>query len=167
MQKTRFCFLFYAVLASLALQTAYGRQDVTQQEGAIKDLIAKYAAAVNAEPVDISLASQVWSHSPEVTFINPLGEERGWGQIKREVYQNEMEGLFSERKLVPRDIAVHIYGDSAWAEFNWKFTAKSRQGGAAVETSGVETQIYRKTGPSHWELVHVHYSAAPSANRAQ
>lgn len=166
--RQKFCLLFYtAVLGVCALEACYGQDDAARQADAIKNLIAKYAAAVNAEPVDISLASEVWSHSPDVTFINPLGEEHGWEQIKREVYQNEMEGLFSERKLVPLDIIVHVYGDSAWAEFNWSFSAKSRKDGAAIETSGVETQIYRKAAPNHWELVHVHYSAAPSASRAQ
>lgn len=126
---------------------------------AIKGLILKYAAAVNAEPVDIDVASQVWLHSAEDSLIFGFGEEHGWNEIKQNFYQNVMEAYFSERKLIIRDIAVHPYGDSAWAEFHWHFVAKSRKGGATVESNGVETQIYRKVDAGRWALVHVHYSA--------
>ena len=71
-----------------------------------------------------------------------------------------MGGMFSERKLTPRDIHVHVYGDSAWAEFNWHFIATQRKDGARVQTDGRETQVYRKSG-NRWVLVHVHYSDAP------
>lgn len=128
----------------------------------IKELIAKYAEAVNREPVDLALASSVWSNSPEVSFIYPLGEERGWEQVKKNFYEGVMEARFSERTLTPSDIQVHVYGDSAWAEFSWTFVAKSRKDGSRVETSGRETQIYRKVGPHPWALVHVHYSAMPA-----
>jgi ketosteroid isomerase-like protein len=144
-------------------ETVNRPQAAQDAAAAIKQLIAKYAEAVNAEPVDLGLASQVWLNSPEVSLIYPLGEERGWEQVKRNFYENTMGGLFSERKLTPRDITVHAYGDSAWAEFSWHFAAKSRKNGSTVETSGRETQIYRRTGPGRWALVHVHYSAMPPA----
>jgi len=143
-----------------AANAPQGTQDATAE---IKELIAKYAAAVNVEPVDINLAAQVWWNSPDVSMINPLGEERGWDEIKRDFYQNTMEAFFSQRTLAPRDISVHVYGDSGWAEFSWHFVAKSRKTGSTVESNGRETQIYRKAGPDHWVLVHVHYSAAPPA----
>jgi len=105
-------------------ETASGPQSAQDSITAIKQLIAKYAEAVNTEPVDLGLAAQVWLNSPEVSLIFPLGEERGWEQVKRNFYENTMEALFSERKLTPRDITVHAYGDSAWAEF---FLALRRQ----------------------------------------
>ena len=142
-------------------ETANGSPGARDAAAAIMQLIAKYVAAVNAEPVDLGLASQVWLNSREVSLIFPLGEERGWEQVKRNFYENTMEALFSKRKLTPRDITVHAYGDSAWAEFFWHFAAKSRKNGSAVETSGQETQIYRRIGPDRWTLVHVHYSAMP------
>jgi ketosteroid isomerase-like protein len=136
-------------------------QGTRDDVAAIKELIAKYAEAVNVEPVDINLASQVWLNSPDVSLIFPLGEERGWEQVKRNFYENTMGALFSERKLTPGDITVHAYGDSAWVEFSWRFVAKLRKSGSTVETRGRETQIYHKIGPDHWALVHVHYSAMP------
>jgi ketosteroid isomerase-like protein len=71
-----------------------------------------------------------------------------------------MGGLFSERKLTPRDIKVRVYGDSAWSEFYWNFTATQKKDGSKVRTEGRETQIYRKT-QNRWLLVHVHYSEMP------
>jgi ketosteroid isomerase-like protein len=158
--------LALAVFGPTALgqsRPASASADQAEATAEIKGMIAKYAEAVNREPVDLDLAGQVWSQSPDVSFIFPLGEEHGWAEIKQKFYQDIMEARFSERTLTPRDIQVHAYGDSAWAEFSWRFVARSRKDGSRVETSGRETQIYRKIGPHRWALVHVHYSAmAPS-----
>jgi len=55
-----------------------------------------------------------------------------------------MGDTFSERKLSIRDVSIHTYGDSAWAEFYWDFAAKFRKDGAPLATKGRETQIYHK-----------------------
>jgi ketosteroid isomerase-like protein len=125
----------------------------------IRQLIANYAAAVDA--ADVQLASQVWDNSADVSFIHPLGQAHGWIEVKS-FFTDIMGGTFSERKLTPRDIKVHVYGDSAWAEFLWHFTATQKMDGAKVQTDGRETQIYRKAG-NRWVLVHVHYSEMPQA----
>lgn len=123
----------------------------------IQHLIKNYAAAVDA--ADVKLAGRVWDNSPDVTFIHPLGEAHGWEEVKG-FFTEVMGGMFSERKLTPRDIMVHVYGDSAWSEFSWHFTAKQKKDGATVQTDGRETQIYRKARGG-WVLVHVHYSEMP------
>jgi len=126
----------------------------------ITDLIHKYAKSV--DDANTTLASQVWWDSPEVSFIHPLGYEHGFEQIKKNVYQHLMGDLFSERNLKPRDISVHLYRDSAVAEFYWDFAAKMRKDGSPIATHGRETQVYeRKDG--RWRLVHVHYSGMPPA----
>ena len=132
--------------------------DTDQASDQIKQLIAKYAAA--ADGADVNLASQVWDNSPDVSFINPVGHEHGWEEVKN-FYRNIMGAPFSERKLTVRDITLHVYGDSAWAEFYWHFEAKLRSNGSTVVTDGRETQIYRKVDPGRWVLVHVHYSGMP------
>lgn len=124
----------------------------------IEHQLANYVAAVNAEPVNLTLASQVWSNSPDVSIFFPLGEVRGWENVKRDFYENIFEAMFSERNLTMRDIHVHVYGDSAWVELHWHFTAKLRKDGSIKNSDGVETQIYRAAGPHKWRLVHVHYS---------
>ncbi|MGA2040696.1 MAG: nuclear transport factor 2 family protein [Bryobacteraceae bacterium] len=149
-------------LAGLALAIpCVGQPPKTEADQAsdqIKQLIAKYAAA--ADGADVELASQVWDNSPDVSFIHPQGHARGWEEVKN-FYRNTMGAPFSERKLTIRDITLHVYGDSAWAEFYWHFEAKLRSNGSTVVTDGRETQIYRKVDPGRWVLVHVHYSGMP------
>ena len=36
-----------------------------------------------------------WSHSPEVSFINQLGEEHGFDAIQQNVFEKVMGGMFS------------------------------------------------------------------------
>ena len=129
---------------------------------AIKALIAKYAQSIDA--VDTNLAAEVWLDSPDVTFIHPLGHEHGFEEVKENVYKRLMGGMFSERKLSPRDISVRVHGDSAWAEFYWDFAARFRKDGSPLSTHGRETQVYRKM-PSGWRLIHVHYSGMPPAEK--
>ena len=133
--------------------------DSAADTDAIRSLIRKYAQSVDT--ADPALGAQVWSDAPEDSFINPMMDEHGWPQIKADVYEKVMGGMFSERKLTPRDIVIHVYGDSAWVEFAWHFEATSRKDGSHVVTAGHETQIYRKTPGRGWALVHVHYSGAP------
>ena len=124
----------------------------------IRQLIANYAAAVDA--ADVKLAARVWDNSPEISFIHPLGHAHGWEEVKG-FFTEIMGGLFSDRKLTPRDIKVHVHGDSAWSEFYWRFTATQKKDGVQIQNDGRETQIYRKSGKG-WVLVHVHYSAMPT-----
>jgi len=147
---------------AMAAAAAGGLQTSNDGADEIKAMIAKYVDAVNREPVDLALAASVWADSLDDTLIFPLGEIRGWDHIKQDFYQRIMEGRFSERTLTPRDIEVHASGDCGWAEFTWRFVATGKDG-ARVETNGRETQIYRKTGPHHWVLVHVHYSSLSPA----
>lgn len=143
------------------------RSGLAQQAGdrrQVEGLIAKYAQSIDA--ADTALASQLWSQSPEVSFIHPRGSERGFDQVKQNVYVGTMGALFSERKLRVSNVRVHIYGDAAWAEFDWDFAAKMKKDGSAVNTKGRETQIYRKE-ESGWRLVHVHYSSMPVSGERQ
>src|ERR1700723_3515290 len=121
---------------------------------AIHYLIERYAKAVDT--VDLNLLSQIWSDSPEVSFIYPLGEEHGFDAIEQQVFQNVMGGMFSARDLETRGIAIHVSGNAGWSEFHWTFHATMRKDGSAVTTHGVETQVYRRES-GRGGLVHVHY----------
>ncbi|TWT84925.1 SMP-30/Gluconolaconase/LRE-like region [Planctomycetes bacterium CA13] len=126
---------------------------------AIKGQIAKYLRSV--DDADTQLASEVWLSSPEVSFIQPRGHQHGWKQVKRSFYEQTMGGNFSERTLrIIGDVSVHVYGDTAWAEFYWDFKAKFEEDGKTLNTKGRETQIFRKVA-GDWRLVHVHYSGMP------
>lgn len=130
----------------------------------LKHLIATYAKSVDG--ADTALASQIWSHSSDVTFIHPRGWEHGFNEVKKNVYERAMGETFSARKLTIHDVAVHVYGEVAWAEFYWQFEAKVRKDGSAITTQGRETQIYRKEG-GEWRIVHVHYSGMPVTGERQ
>jgi Xaa-Pro aminopeptidase len=125
----------------------------------IRALIAEYAKSISE--ADTALGSEIWSDSPDVSFIHPRGEAHGWDEIKRSVYEDLMGGFFSQRDLQVRDVVIRVYGDAAWAEFNWHFDAKWRSDGSAAATDGRETQIYRRGPDGRWRLVHVHYSGLP------
>src|ERR1035438_4939130 len=109
---------------------------------AIHHLIERYTKAVDT--VDLNLLSQIWSHSPEVSFIYPLGEEHGFDAIEQHVFQNVMGGMFSARDLEIHWVAIHVNGNAGWSEFHWVFHATMRKDGSAVTTRCVETQIYLK-----------------------
>ena len=109
---------------------------------AIHHLIERYTKAVDT--VDLNLLAQIWSHSPEVSFIYPLGEEHGFDAIEQHVFKNIMGGMFSARDLEAHGAVVHVNGNTAWSEFHWVFRATMRKDGSSVTTHGVETQIYRK-----------------------
>ena len=115
------------------------------------------------DTVDLSLLSQIRSHSSESSFICPLGEEQDFDAIGQHVFQDVMGGgMFSARDLKTRGVTIHVNGRAAWSEFHWIFHATMRKDGSAVTTRGVETQIYGKEA-GRWRLVHVHYSEDPKA----
>jgi len=135
-------------------------RDAGTEGDEIRGMILQYAKSIDA--ADTTLASQIWSDSPEVSFIHPQGHEHGLEQIKQNVYRHLMGETFSERKLSVHDVSPHVYGDTAWAEFYWDFAAKFRKDGSPLTTHGRETQVYRKE-KGRWRLVHVHYSGMPVA----
>jgi len=146
------------VCLALAIPAITSSAQSPAASDAIKSQIAKYTQSIDA--ADTALASQVWLDSPDVSFIHPLGHEHGFAQIKQNVYTRLMGETFSERHLSAHDIAVHVYSDSAWAEFYWDFSAKLRKDGSPITTHGRETQIYHRDHGA-WRLVHIHYSPLP------
>ena len=131
-------------------------------EAAIRDVVKRYLESVEA--ADTGMARKVWAADERISFIHPMGHERGWEQIKSNVYEKLMGGLFSKRRLAARDVAVKVYGDFAVVEFYWVFDATWKKDGSALQTRGRETQVMRRGKGGAWELVHVHYSGMPPEN---
>jgi ketosteroid isomerase-like protein len=154
--------LYLALTCLVVGASVSAQQPADRQE--IERIIGKYTRSIDA--ADTTLAAEVWSQSPDVSFIHPLGHEHGFGQIKQNVYIRAMGDTFSERKLSVKDIVIHVYRDSAWAEFYWDFAAKLKTDGSSINTKGRETQVYRKE-QGGWRLVHVHYSAMPVSGERQ
>ena len=132
--------------------------------GQLQNLITTYRLSIDR--ADTTLANQIWSNAPEVSFIHPLGEEHGRAQVDQDVYQKLMGDTFSQRSLSVTDVSIHVYGDAAWSEFHWDFIAKFRKNGAPLHTLGRETQVYHKE-QGHWRIVHVHYSGMPASGERQ
>lgn len=133
-----------------ALDAGPDRMEVT---AAIRQQIDTYLEALDAG--DVALASRVWRTSGDVSFIHPAGHARGWDEIQE--FYGFFATAFTERELTVRDVAIHVEGDMAWAEFYWHFTATQAADGVTVETDGRESQVYHRAD-DRWELVHVHYS---------
>jgi ketosteroid isomerase-like protein len=154
------CLLFCLIFAVAVSIDAFAQNTGDPAHiDSIQHLIADYAKAVDT--ADVKLVAEIWSNSPEVSFIHPLGHEHGLDQVEQNVFRHLMGETFSERKLTIKDVSIHTYGDTAWAEFYWDFNAKLRKDGAPLATKGRETQIYHKE-QGRWRLVHVHYSGMPA-----
>lgn len=123
----------------------------------IKALIEKYVKAF--ENADTILASQLFAHTEEVSFIHPRGHEHGWEEIKNHIYK--FFGVtFSTRKLNIFNEKITVYNNVAWVEFYWVFDAAFKKDNSLLQTKGRETEIWRKI-ENEWHLVHVHYSNMP------
>jgi ketosteroid isomerase-like protein len=124
----------------------------------LRTLIDQYARSI--DNADTILASRLFAHVQEVSFIQPRGHQRGWSEIRSQIYAFFGE-QFSKRDLKISNEHINIYGNVAWAEFYWTFNATFKKGGEPLQTKGRETQIWRKTN-GNWRLVHVHYSNMPT-----
>jgi uncharacterized protein (TIGR02246 family) len=149
--------LFVAAdLAGVDAQQANTATDA-QAASAIRQLIGTYMQAVDA--ADPAMAAKVFLTTPDASFINPAGHERGWQQIADEVFVKLMGQTFSKRSLTPSsEPVIHVFGNAAVAEFDWEFLATLRKDGSPVHTTGRESQFYVKFADRGWRLVHVHYS---------
>lgn len=150
LDRRRFAMFMMAAGAAQA-----GESDVQ----ALGRLIQSYTESIDR--ADPKLAEDLFSSAPEVSFIHPRGEETGLAAIQSKIYAM-FRDIFTERKLTAKDIRIHVNGKSAWAQFNWEFTAKMKQTGAPYRSQGRETQIYRRE-KGRWRIVHVHYSARPAS----
>ncbi|MGJ4953506.1 YybH family protein [Bradyrhizobium sp. HKCCYLS20291] len=120
-----------------------------------------YMQSIDA--ADPDMATKVWSTTPQVSFIHPLGHEKGWDSIKTNFYDKIMGGALKDRHLkLVGEPAIHVYGESAVVEFYWDFVATIKENGAALHTTGRETQVYENLAGLGWRIVHIHYSRPPA-----
>jgi ketosteroid isomerase-like protein len=120
----------------------------------IEQLLQAYLQSVKT--ADVALASTVWMQSPDIVVVTPLGRYDGWDAVQRELYVNFLQKAFLERDLQASNVRIHVNGDSAWAIFDWNFTAKMANG-QPMTSKGRETHVYEKTA-NGWRITHLHYS---------
>lgn len=144
---------FAAILLASFATKLYSQADTS----IIKVQIQKYKQAI--DNADTLLASQIWAHTPEVSFIQPRGHQHGWQEINDGIYKFFGE-TFSKRSLNIFNEKISVDDHVAWAEFYWVFDGTLKNGDTPLQTKGRETQIWRKI-KNQWLLVHVHYSNMP------
>lgn len=153
--------LVSVVVVACGAATAQSAPAEAEAKAEIRVLIDRYMQSV--DEADPKIAATVWLTTPDVSFINPVGHERGWDEIASEVYVKLMGKTFSTRLLKNSSgVTIHVYGNAAVAEFDWDFVATLRSDGKTqVHTMGRESQFYVKLPDMGWRLVHVHYSGPP------
>jgi ketosteroid isomerase-like protein len=157
--NTRFRSLVSCAAIALCLGACAQRADTDQERGQIQQLLDTYCQSVNA--ADVTLASRIWLQSPDVVVVTPLGRFQGWESVRKDLYVNFLQKAFLERKLQPSNVQIHVNGNSAWAVFDWAFTAKLANG-QPFTSKGWESHVYQKTD-SGWRITHLHYSGQPPA----
>jgi ketosteroid isomerase-like protein len=125
-----------------------------EERSRVQQVLDKYLQSVNS--ADVNLASAVWLQSPDVVVVTPLGRFEGWDNVQRELYVNFLQKAFLERDLRPSNVHIHVNGTSAWAVFDWNFTAKLANG-QPFTSKGRESHVYEKVDGA-WRIMHLHYS---------
>lgn len=75
----------------------------------------KYLESVNK--ADVTLASQVFLPSLDISAVAPFGRFKGWEGVRDGVYINFLQKVFAERSLRPDNLAITVSGKTAWAVF--------------------------------------------------
>ena len=156
--KSRYTVLLACTAAVLCLTACAKQADGDAARKEIQQLLDRYFQSVNA--ADVTLASTIWLQSPDIVVVTPLGRTEGWDGVQRDVYVNFLQKAFLERDLRPSNVHIHVNGNSAWAVFDWSFTAKLANG-QPFASKGRESHVYEKTDRG-WRITHLHYSGLPA-----
>ena len=142
---------------SLLLPACNRAADIDQENKSVQRVFENYLESVRT--ADLTLASQVWSQSQDVSAVTPLGRFKGWEGVRDGLYINFLQKAFAERSLRPDNLAITVSGNTAWAVFDWTFTAKLANG-QPISSKGWESHVYQKID-GRWVIVHLHYSVPP------
>jgi ketosteroid isomerase-like protein len=151
--------MLLACAAAALCVTACARPvDGDEEREQIQQLLDTYVKSVNA--ADVTLASTIWLQSPDIVVVTPLGRTEGWDSVQRDLYIHFLQKAFLERDLRPSNVHIHVNGNSAWAVFDWSFTA-TLANGQAFASKGRESHVYEKIDRG-WRITHLHYSGLPA-----
>jgi ketosteroid isomerase-like protein len=145
------------VSVSLLLPACHRAAGVDQEKKNVQQVLEKYLESVRT--ADVKLASEVWSQTPDISVVTPFGRFKGWDSVRDGLYVNFLQKAFTERSLRPDNLAITVSGNTAWAVFDWTFTAKLANG-QPISSKGWESHVYQKTD-GRWAIAHLHYSVPP------
>jgi ketosteroid isomerase-like protein len=148
--------LLLAMMTATLLAPACNRQvDAREDEKNIRQLFETYLESVKT--ADLTVASRVWLQSPDISVVTPLGRYKGWESVRDNLYVNFLQKAFAERNLKGENLALTVSGNTAFAVFDWRFTAKLANG-QPFSSKGWESHVYQKI-EGRWVIAHLHYSA--------
>ena len=125
--------LIAVVSVTLVLPACNRAADVDQEKKNVEQVFEKYLESVKT--ADLMLASQVWSQGQDISVVTPFGRFKGWESVRDGVYVNFLQKAFAERSLQPDNLAITVSGNTAWAVFDWTFTAKMADGQPMIRSA--------------------------------
>ena len=145
-----------AVALGLLLPVVAGCDRSRDDTDAIRALVAREVAAINAR--DVRALSEIWSRDNRALLFDvpPPGRFEGWEQIQRQ--WTAFFDRASEVHLTVGALRAEAEGPLGYATYDWAMTG--RIGSYALDDRGQATAIYRKE-KGGWRLVHAHYSPIP------
>lgn len=151
-----------AIVLGLLLPVVAGCHRSRTDTDAIRALVAREVAAINAR--DVRALSEIWSHDPNALLFDvpPPGRFQGWEPIQRQ-WQDFFDRV-SEIHVTVEALRAEAEGPLGYATYDWTMTG--RIGSYALDDRGQATSIYRKE-KGGWRLVHAHYSPVPPAPAAR
>lgn len=167
--------------ATIKHRISFDTNSVFTEDDAVLKVLRLYKSSINN--ADAEAGSHIWMSSPEISMIHPCGHEKGWYQIKSNVY-GKFKRNYIFRNLSSQNEKITILGDFALLEFEWDFEALMKSDNDAntvewgcwnnhsiapsernriVKSKGLESMFLRKVG-YEWKIVHIHYSTTPAAD---
>ena len=125
----------------------------SQDRSAIEQVFDKYLQSINTG--DIALAAQVWSQSPDLLVVTPIGRFKGWESVQRDIYANFVRE-HPVRNVEASNIVIVMAGDAAWLVYDFVYTAELANGQKFL-SNGWESHGYQRTAKG-WRIAHLHYS---------
>ena len=123
--------------------------------GASRQLYTAINRMVNG---DAELLADIWSHSPTVTSMHPIGgREIGWEAVRTSF--EKVAQLASEGKVELRDQIIHVAGDVAY-EAGVEY-GQLKLAGKQVSIEHRVTNIYQREA-GVWKLIYHHTDISPA-----
>jgi hypothetical protein len=81
----RWTTLIAVVSVSLLLPACNRAADIDQEKKNVQQVLEKYLESVKT--ADLTLASQVWLQSQDISVVTPFGRFKGWESVQDGLYR--------------------------------------------------------------------------------
>ena len=128
-------------------------------EDEVRQVSDRFYAALNSMANgDAGPMMEVWSHTPDVTTMHPIGgREVGWEQVRGPWEQ--VAAICSGGQVTFKDSLIRVVGDLAY-QLGTE-TGQLTLGGHDVSFDERVTNIYRREADG-WKIVHHHSDLSPA-----